>query len=191
VSASACASPTSSEALVDYWAGAAPVSEAEHLEEHLFACDACSRRLAQVAEIARGVAQIAERRGGAHLMLTPSLVDRLAIAGVKMRHYDAAPGQRVECTVAADDDLLVTHLEANMRDIERVDVAVLDDAGGTIMRMQDVPVDLERRRICYTISGDVARTLPTVTIHVKVLAMETSTERTIAEYTFAHTRMRT
>jgi len=174
------------EALLDYWAGELPARDADELEAHVFGCDSCTARLAGVAELATAVAQLVRRRGGLQLVLTESLVKQLAAHGLRMRHYRVGPGDRVPCTVGAEDDLLVTYLRADLAEVERVDVLLGDPEHA--LRLSDVPIDRATGQVVFTVSGDAVRQWPDRVQRVELLAIEDSGERSLGEYAFEHTR---
>ena len=182
-----CSTPLSMATLVDYWAGDAPTTEAEGVEEHAFECESCSRWLTAIANLARGVAQVAAIRGGIGMVVTQALLDRLAADGLRMRHYRAHTGETVQCTVGPDDDLSVTYLSADLHDVQRVDV-VLHAHGKEWARLDDAPIDRATGQVIYTVGGDLARTFPAITVRVELLAPERDgSARVLAEYTFEHT----
>jgi hypothetical protein len=173
--------------LVDYWAGEAPTADAEGVEEHAFVCETCSRRLAAIANLARGVARVAAIRGGVGMVVTEALLDRLTADGLRMRHYRVRPGETVQCTVGADDDLSVTYLSADLHEVQRVDV-VLYAHGKEWARMDDAPIDHATGQVIYTVGGDLARTFPATTVRVELRAPDKGgNARVLGEYTFEHT----
>ena len=173
--------------LVDYWAGDALTADAEDVEEHTFACEMCSRRLAAIANLAQGVARVAAIRGGIGMVVTQALLDRLTADGLRMRHYRVRPGETVLCTVGPDDDLSVTYLSADLRDVQRVDV-VLYAQGKEWARMDDAPIDRVTGQVIYTTGGNLARTFPAMTVRVELRAPEKDgNARVLGEYTFEHT----
>jgi hypothetical protein len=181
-----CSAPLSMATLVDYWAGDAPTTETESVEEHAFECESCSRRLTAIANLARGVAQVAAIRGGIGMVVTQALLDRLAADGLRMRHYRAHTGETVQCTVGPDDDLSVTYLSADLRDVQRVDV-VLYAHDKEWARMNDAPIDRATGQVIYTVGGDLARTFPAMTVRVELVAPERGgNARVLGEYTFMH-----
>jgi hypothetical protein len=182
-----CGTPLSMATLVDYWADDTPTADAEGVEEHVFACATCSRRLAAIANLARGVARVAAIRGGIGMVVTQAILDRLASDGLRMRHYRVRPGETVQCTVGPDDDLGVTYLAADLRDVQRVDV-VLHAHGKEWARMDDAPIDRATGQVIYTVGGDLARTFPAITVRVELHAPEREGKgRVLGEYTFEHT----
>jgi hypothetical protein len=184
-----CQSPVPLESLVDYWSGASTTGDAERIEDHVFSCDSCSRRLSNVASLARGIVRVSGRRGGVHTGATESMVARFATDGLHMRHYRAQPGERIACTVGADDDLLITYLRADLSNVERVDM-VLRSQGRLIERIEDAPVDATTGQVIYTLSGDVARTFPAMSIDVELISIDKNGERKLGTYRFEHTPFR-
>jgi len=182
-----CPSPLPLELLVDYWAGASTGGDAERVEDHVFLCDSCTGRLSNVASLARGIARVSRRRGGVHTGATESMVARFETDALRMRHYRAVPGERVACTVGADDDLLVTYLRADLSNVERVDMILRDGQGRLIERIEDAPIDATTGQVIYTLSGDVARTFPAMNIDVDLIGIDKHGERKIASYRFEHT----
>lgn len=175
------------EALVDYWADAVDTEQQLLLEEHAFTCDHCSHRLQAVGELVRGIPRVARRRGGLDLTVTPSLVAKLQSDQLRLRHYHAQPGERVACTVGADDDMIVAWLGADLQGVGRVDVVVSSDQGGVSGRLHDVPVDRASNQVVYTRAGEVARRWPDMTVLVQVVAVDGDRERLLGEYHFDHT----
>jgi hypothetical protein len=181
-----CATPTPLAALLDYWAGDAG-ADADRIEEHAFECSECSRRLAAVAELAQGIARVAAVRGGIAMVLTQALVDRLAADGVKMRHYRVDPGHSVQCSIGADDDLSITYLSADLRDVQRVNVVSFAH-GQEWARIEDAPIDVATGRVIFSVGGDLARTFPAITVRVELQACERDgSTRLLGAYTFQHT----
>lgn len=185
-----CGAPVGWEVLVDYWAGDLVAADAEAVEEHVFACEACAGRLAGVAALARGISRTARRTGGMRLSATPALIDALSKHGVRMRHYRLGPGESVACTVGADDDLVVTWLRADLMGTERVDLAAYDASGAPLGRWEDMPVDPASGQVLFTLPGDEMRTWPDMVQRICVVAIEQGRERVLGEYTFNHTGYR-
>ena len=181
-----CARPISSEAIVEYWAGALPASDCEKLEAHTFECDDCARRWQATGALTDAIREVVVRRGGAQMILTPTIAARLEASGLKLRTYNVAPGAVTPCTVGPDDDLVVSWLSANVAGIDRIDL-VATSGGKEIRRFQDLPIDRAAGRIGYTLSGEVLRTLPSMKIEVKMLAVDERGARTVASYVFDHT----
>ncbi len=186
-----CATPVLLGALVDYWAGDATTEEAERLEEHVFACDSCARRLAAVAGLAQGVALVAAIRGGIGMVLTQALVAQLAADGLKMRHYHPQHGESIRCTIGPDDDLSITYLSADLRDVRRVDVVSYVQTKEWA-RIVDAPIDRVAGQVIYAVGGDLARTFPSITVRVELVAFGPDGDtKVLGNYIFEHTPLAT
>lgn len=183
----ACAAAIAPAQAIDYWTGDLADDQAVAVEEHVFACDACARRVETVAELAAGVAAATRRRGGLEVPVTASLIARLEREGVRVRHYRLRPGEQVACTVGPDDDLLVSWLAIDPTGVERVDVTLCDAAGQPYQRVDDVPFDRATGEVGYANAGDTARTWPATTFRARTLAVSADGERVLGEYVFEHT----
>jgi hypothetical protein len=143
--------------LVDYWAGDLGADAEATVEEHAFACDACARRMTAVGRLADGVLRTIARRGGVDLVATTSMISQLERDGLVTRHYRAKLGERVPCGVSADDDLLVTTIEADLTGVERVSLSLHAGDGRRLMHVEDAPIDRATGQLVYTMAADVAR----------------------------------
>ena len=83
-------------------------------------CDACGQALDELIALGDGV-RSAFRAGAVSAVTTSAFVQRLAGQGVRLREYRLPPNGSVNCTVAPDDDLLVSHLEAPLDGVQRLD----------------------------------------------------------------------
>ncbi|MDB4995132.1 MAG: hypothetical protein JWM74_2564 [Myxococcaceae bacterium] len=182
-----CDRPLPATTVVDYFSAALSEAEEAEVEEHLFACDTCASRLARVGELTELVATVARRRGGINLSLTSALLDRLEADGLRLRHYRLAPGERIPCMVMAEDDLVVTWLTADLAGVETVALTICDDAGTVIRRLDDAPIDHASKQIIFAIAGDTVRTLPSMLLHLQLVARDGAGDRVLGDYTLSHT----
>jgi hypothetical protein len=180
-----CARPIASEQVVDYWARALALDEEQRLEEHVFDCDDCAGRWQAMRSLVDGIVELT-KRASAQLALTPRIAARLETEALHLRIYRAAPGDVVACGVSAADELVVTWLSADFSGVERVDL-ISTSGGRTLRRYEDVPIDRANNRIGYALPAELVRTWPSMKIDLRVVAVESSGERTIASYIFDHT----
>ena len=186
--AGACDTPLDPEVLVDYWLGLLTPEAEDHAEQHLFACDACGDRLRQIMDLSDALRTLAQS-GGLKVVVSEVLVARAAQSGRRVRQYDLAPGQTVPCTIAADDDLLVARLAADLTGVGRVDLSFCDPQGVERQRMADIPVQADTGRVILQESVTFAKASPSTTMVARMLAVGASgEERLLGEYTFQHTR---
>ncbi len=106
MTASRCAMPIEVEALVAYRLGELPPEAELPIEEHLFGCASCARRLEELAVLAFGISA-AVRNGALRAMITQPFLELMKRHGMRVREYGLAPGERVVCTICADDDAVV------------------------------------------------------------------------------------
>jgi hypothetical protein len=116
-------------------------------------------------------------------------VRQAVAAGFRVREYTAAPGDVVQCTVAADDHFLVARLAADLRDASRVDLSFSMPGRGEVERLADVPIDAVAGRVVFSESIAFAKASPDNTMMMRLLAVDDDgAERLLGEYTFHHTR---
>lgn len=134
-----CAQPIEAAVLMDYWLGALPSAAEEAVEEHLMSCDRCGDRLRDVIALAEGLRTLA-RSGSLQVVISDQFVKHAGEMGQRVRQYAPPQGGSVQCTVAADDDLLVARLAADLSSAARVDLGWCDAQGVEFLRMADIPV---------------------------------------------------
>lgn len=182
----ACDSPIALEALAAWCARDLDDEASARVEEHVFGCGACAVRAARMQSISRAIPDVVRRRGGVHLALSPAMVARLDEEGVRMRQYRVKPGERVDCTVDADDDLVVTWLAAELEGLDRVDLVIASADGQVMARFDDVAISADPDGgsiVIYSLPGEVVRTFPGSSLRVRLL----HGDRVAAEYHLEHT----
>ncbi|HTX37160.1 MAG TPA: hypothetical protein VME43_19155 [Bryobacteraceae bacterium] len=134
-----CPNPIDFAVLADYWLAALPKAEEDTIEEHLFACDPCGDQLRQVIDLAAGVRKLV-RQGSLRVVVSDAFLRLAEAEGLRVREYAPPPGGRVECTVIAEDDILVGRLAADLSREKRVDLCLCDERGTEQFRFPDIPV---------------------------------------------------
>ncbi len=180
-----CPAPLDVDRLVAYWLGEIPGPEAAAIEEHWFGCAHCSNRLEALTALAAGVRE-SVRRGDLGIVVSGRFVESLRRAGLQLREYRLGPGERVNCTIRADDAAVVSRLHAPLAGVERVDVVSTSDGGSTEFRIADVPFDPSSGELILIPSTSWLRTMPAFTQNTRLIAVGDSGETTIGEYTFVH-----
>ena len=183
----ACSAPIAFATLVEYWVGELDEAGEARVEEHFLGCDECSKNLQGVVELAGGIRALV-RQGAMHVVLTDAFVSRLAAQGLQLREYRVPCNGSIHCTVAPDDDLLITRLEAPLAGIEQVDAVLLnfDEAAGQ-QRLRDIPFNRSTGEVVLTPGTKNIRAAGAHTARVQLLAVDRQSERLIGEYTFNHT----
>jgi hypothetical protein len=181
-----CASPIEPALLADYWLAELPPGEESAVEEHLFACEDCSRSLQSIIALVEAIRALA-RQGNLGMIATRGFLDRLKREGLRPREYQAQPGGTVQCTVTPQDDLLIGRLAVDLSGIERVDLALCDPSGTERFRMRDIPFRAAPGEVILNYPIGLARQSGPDVIVMKLLAVSGQGERVLAEYTFNHT----
>ena len=182
-----CAQPLDSDALADYWLALLPAIKEAPLEEHLLGCADCSGRLEQIVALADGIRTLAQK-GALRLIVTQEFLDRAASQGLRIREYAPPAGGSVNCTVTAQDDLLIGRLAADLSSVDRVDVSFSGADGGERGRLRDVPFSRERGDVIFNEPIEAARAMAADALRVQLVAVDEQGERVLGDYTFNHTR---
>ena len=183
-----CPNPIETAVLMDYWLAALPSAAEEAVEQHLMTCDRCGDRLREVIAMAEGLRALA-RSGSLQVVISDQFVKHAAETGLRVREYAPPRGGGVQCTVAADDDLLVARLALDVTTASRVDVSWCDPRGIEHQRMADIPIRAETGSVICQQSITWAKASPTATMIARLVAIDDKgDERLLGEYTFHHAR---
>jgi hypothetical protein len=89
----------------------------------------------------------------------------------------------------ADEDAVVSRMQAPLAGVKRVDALRRLEVGGQVLesRLEDVPFDPAAGEVLHLPSPAWVRRLPANTLRVQLVAVDEAGERTLGEYTFAHT----
>jgi len=183
-----CSHPIDAAVLADYWLAALTPSEEDGVEQHLFECDECGARLREVIALAEGVRTLA-REGSLQMVVSDTFLQRAAEQGLRIREYTVPAGGSVQCTVAADDNLLIGRLAANLSAADRVDLSFCDERGVERLRMTDIPVHAGAGSVVLQYPITYAKAAPSETQVARLVTYDDAgAERLLGEYTFHHTR---
>lgn len=188
MSASACDANLPLEALVDYWADHGATDES--LEEHIYACDACSARLAWIAAVGEVMPAVLERRGGRRMTLTAQAIDHLARRGVRLRHYHFPADREIACTVALDDDLVVSWIPVDLADDEELAGVMVGPDDVELLRFHDAAVDRDRNMLILAGPAEQILRLPDIRLRLRLTATGPRGLRDLGEYIYNHTAPR-
>ncbi len=184
-----CADPVEFEQLVAYWLGELTEAAEASIEEHIFGCPTCTRRLEELAALALGIRAVV-RSGALQAMITQPFLEQMKRQGMRVREYRLAPRERVACTISANDDGVVGRMQVSLADVKRVDaLQSLDLGDGRVQqwRVDDVPFDPDAGEVLFLPSAAELKKRPAHTFRVQLVAVDESGERSLGEYTFAHT----
>ncbi len=182
----ACSAPLAFAELVEYWLGELDEAAEARVDEHLLDCGECSGNLQSLVGLAGGIRTLV-RQGAVHAVLTDAFLARLAGQGLRLREYRVPCNGSVHCTVAPDDDVLVSRLEAPLTGVEQVDAVLLnfDEIGQ--QRLRDIPFNRATGEVVFTPGTESIRAAGAHTARVQLFAVDRQSERLIGEYTFIHT----
>ena len=180
-----CTDPIGFETLVAYWLGELPAEQEAGVEEHYLACAACAARLETLAAMAHGV-RAAVEDGRVSLVVSPRFVDAMASAGLRLREYRLDPGGSVNCTIAAEDDAVVSRIRAPLAGVRRLDMVRAIDGVDGEQRVTDVPFDAARGEVIVLPPAAWLKTMPAFTMRVRLVDVAERGETSIGEYTFRH-----
>jgi hypothetical protein len=183
-----CSNSIDAAVLADYWLAALPEAEEEAVEEHLLSCDSCGARLREVIALAEGVRNLA-REGCLRMIVSDAFLKRATEEGLRVREYAPPPGGSVQCTVTAQDEILIGRLAANLKGAKRVDLSICDEHGVEQARLPDIPVHMGASSIAYQESITFLKAAPTSKLIMRLVTFDAAGgERLLGEYTFNHTR---
>ena len=180
-----CHAPVGDDTLVAYWLGELDERAEASLESHLLACGDCSERLAGIVALADALRRSVDE-GAVRMFVTDAFVKDAARRGMRIREYRVPCNGSVHCSVAPEDDLLVSRLEAPLAGVERVDaITYIDDVQVEVFR--DVPFDAASGEVVAVPKLSQVRMMPSHVRRVRLVAVDKNGERVIGDYTFNHT----
>lgn len=98
-------------------------------------------------------------------------------------------GRSVQCTVTADDDMIVGRLAADFSGITSVDLCLCDARGVEQSRLRDIPVRPGPGSVAWQEPITPMKAAPSMTMIARLVTFdEGGGERLLGEYTFHHTR---
>jgi hypothetical protein len=174
----------SAQELTQYWLGELDEAHELGLDEHLFACAACSRRLSAIVELGAAVRRVF-LDGWLNIVLPEPFICRIKEAGFGVREYRLDAGGAVDCTITPDDDFVVSYLRAPLGGVRRLDMLIDDTTSGKL-RANDVAFDPLAEGLVAVTSSAYLRTLQHSRQRVQLVAVDGAEERVIGDYTFNH-----
>ena len=82
------------------------------------------------------------------MVVSDVFLRRAVEEGLRVREYAPPAGGGVQCTVTAEDDILVGRLAANLSGVKRVDLCICNERGVEQFRLPDIgPLRANRVKI--------------------------------------------
>lgn len=164
-------------------------ADADALEEHLFACDACAERASRVHDTGGGLVELV-RSGSLGARSTIALLNRCSRDRLNVRRYILYPGQVVACTVRGEDDFVLAQLVLDRPAPARVDLAMLDAHGAELLSVEDVVVDPRGNQVLSLLPARPLQDVPSREVEYVLFAVEPGRREVIGRYRLDHTAMR-
>lgn len=172
--------------LLDYWLHDSDAATTDAVDEHLMQCDACGQVLDGLVALGDGV-RAAFRAGAVATVTGGDLVRRLAAQGLRVREYRLPHNGSVHCTVAPEDELLVSRLVAPLQGVERLDMLARSSIEpGVQHRLHDIPFDPQVGEVLYVSKLTEVKQLPAHTLTLTLLAVGSGGTREVGRYAFVH-----
>lgn len=172
--------------LLDYWLHDSDPAATDAADEHLMQCEACGEQLDGLMALGDGV-RAALRAGAVSAVTSGAFLRHLRAAGLRVREYRLPHNGSVHCTVAPEDELLASTLEAPLQGVQRLDaLAELSIEPGVLHRLEDLPFDAASGAVLYLPRLAQVRALPAHTLQVTLLSVEPAGAREVGRYTFHH-----
>lgn len=175
------------ETLLDYWLHDTDDAATDALDEHLMQCEACGRALDGIVALGEGVRE-ALRAGEVLAVAGGAFAGRLVEQGRPVREYRLPHNGSTNCTVAPEDEWLVTRLEAPLHGVSRLDLLFETSSpeDGAPLRLQDIPFEAQAGEVVYVSKLAMLKKMPARTLQVTLLAVEDGGTREVGRYTFRH-----
>lgn len=185
-----CHDPIPLDQLIAYERGELSEPDEARVEEHVFSCADCARRLDDLFRLGAAVRELT-RRGGVTSGATAALLDRALDEGVQIRSYRLEAGDTVPCTCSPTDDFVAVRLAAALEPDERIDMDVETSlvASGEVRseRREQLVVDRQTGEVIVLYAGDTIRAAPRSRWTMHLRARGPKGERRLGPYTLEHT----
>lgn len=179
-----CNAPLLDDSLVDYWAGDSAPDETEAIEAHLFACEACTARLAQLGSMGAGLAALV-RQGRVSGLISRALINRMQRDGVCLRMYTVSPGETVPCAVFPGDDLVVACLRADFTGVGAMNISVTGPATWSTVEFEEVPISPSEGEVFVAFPAAFVRQMPSTRLELR-LTSATPEHAVLGDYVLDH-----
>lgn len=171
------------ETLLAWWLDELDEEEALEVEAHLFECDECGARLRELLRLRAGV-RGALLNGDVAGAFSREFIDKLREDGLRIREYHVDAGGSVACTVAPEDDLVVSYLRAPLGDIRQLDVEF--EFGGQTHRAAHLPFNAQTNEVAVIVPTAQLKQMGAFIQRNRLYAVTLDSERLVGEYTFNH-----
>ena len=172
---------------MEYWLDEVSNERAATVEEHLFTCESCHTQLENIHSLGVATRELVQQ-GKIAAVLTPGSLDKLRATGLRIREYHLDPGGSVNCTIAPDDDLVVSHLRASLTGVRKLDLVFDDIETAMHVRLTDVGFDSTNNEVVVMPKAEELRRLHQATQRMRLFSVDESGEHLLGVYMFHHAR---
>jgi hypothetical protein len=174
------------ETLLDYWLRDTDAAATEAIDEHLMRCDTCGEVFDELVALGSGVRE-AFRAGHVAAVVPEAFLTRLRQQGLRIREYRLPHNGSVNCSVAPDDELLVSRLAAPLAGVKRLDaVTRLSLAPDITHQLHDIPFDAQAGQVFFVQKLAEVRQQPRNDMTLTLVAHDEDGERELGRYVFHH-----
>jgi hypothetical protein len=146
----------------------------------------CAEALDELIALGEGV-RSAVTAGEVWAVTGAALAQRFIDEGRRVREYRLAHDGSVNCTVAPQDEVLMSRMAAPLQGVRRLDL--LNEVSlqpGVWNRVEDIPFDPDSGEVVLLARLARIRELPEHTMRVKLLAVDAEGTRELGTYTYRH-----
>ncbi len=137
-----CQTPIGAERLIAYWADELTAAETDAIDEHVFACDACTQESERISSVVQAF------RGAIPPVITRPHIEALRGRGNVVVESDFEPGVRKVARFERGVDVLIHRLcGLPLAGADRVAVMVRSESGDTLAVDPFAPFDAHRGEV--------------------------------------------
>jgi hypothetical protein len=174
------------ETLLDYWLQETDAAATEAIDEHLMQCDACGVAFDELVALAGGVRE-SFRNGHVPAVVPEGFLARLRQQGVRIREYRLPHNGSVNCSVAPEDEFLVSCLDAPLAGVKRLDAVTRQShAPDVAHHLRDIPFDARTGLVFFVQKLAEVREQPRHDMTLTLIAQEDDGARELGRYVFHH-----
>ncbi len=176
----------SADELLAYWLHETDEAATARVDVHLLRCDACGALLDELLALRAGV-QAGLKDGSVSASVGEGLLRLASERGWRVREYRVPRNGAVNCTVAPDDDLVLSRLQVPLAGVDRLD-AVFESSLNPGQRewQHDLPFDAQAGEVLQLQRVDELKRAPDHEARVTLLSIGAGGPRELGRYTFHH-----
>jgi hypothetical protein len=168
------------ETLGAYCLGELADADGASFEEHYFACDRCTGRLARMQAFVGQLETMLPH------ILTPERRKRLEASGQPLAVTRLAPGGHGTIRFGGPTALGFWILRAPLSTAERVDFELREAGGAPVLALRDVPFDREQGEVVLACQSAYRELGVPTALRARISSVEASGRSAVSEYVLDH-----